>query len=338
MNRIGIFLTVLALGGGIPVSAEIQDPISQGVIPAIFIAQAPSPRTPQEIPERIRNNPYFIESERLTALAKESFEYGDYDSSLSYAEEAKRFAQLSDEYVAVQVRIWETDNAIKAAKTRFDWAGSVGAAARYPREYRRAETAYGEALDFKASEKWDGAIDAASRVIDALAGVKEAVPEPPPVAAAPPPPRPAPTPAPPKPQPPAPAPEPAPPPPPPPEPAPPPAPPPPPPPEPEPPPPPAPEPAAPPQPPPETSEAPLPSQYTVRPWAESRDCLWNIAGRPGVYGDPAQWRRLYEANRAKLPNPDNPNLIHPGTVLDIPSIRGETRQGMWDPKKKYPPY
>jgi hypothetical protein len=286
MNRIGIFLTVLALGGGPHISAEIYAPISQGVIPSIFIAQESSSGAPREIPEGIRHNPYFIESERLTALAKESFEYGDYDSSVSYAEEAKRFAQLSDEYVAVQVRVWETDNAIKAAKSRFDWAGSVGAAARYPGEYRSAETAYGEALDFRASEEWDGAIDAARRVIDALAGVTAEA-----AAAAPPP---APTPPPPAPEP--------------------------------------------PPPPPEAGEAPLPAQYTVRPWPETRDCLWNIAGRPGVYGDPTQWRRLYEANRGKLPQPDNPDLIHPGMVLDIPSLREETRQGMWDPRKDYPPF
>jgi len=60
------------------------------------------------------------------------------------------------------------------------------------------------------------------------------------------------------------------------------------------------------------------SQYTVRTWANERDCLWNIAGYSFVYNDPWQWRRLYEANRSKLPEPGNPDLILPGTVLDIP--------------------
>ncbi|MDR0496088.1 MAG: hypothetical protein LBH42_00580 [Treponema sp.] len=81
--------------------------------------------------------------------------------------------------------------------------------------------------------------------------------------------------------------------------------------------------------------SPLPSQYTVRPWSSSRDCLWNIAGYPWVYGDPYQWRLLYNANRSKMPEPDNPNLIEPGMVLDVPSIMGEIRQGMWDPTKTY---
>jgi nucleoid-associated protein YgaU len=83
--------------------------------------------------------------------------------------------------------------------------------------------------------------------------------------------------------------------------------------------------------------APLPAQYTVRFWENFKDCLWNIAGRPWAYGDPYQWQRLYNANRAKLSKPDNPDLIEPGTVLDIPSIRGEARQGMWDPDKTYAP-
>jgi nucleoid-associated protein YgaU len=82
---------------------------------------------------------------------------------------------------------------------------------------------------------------------------------------------------------------------------------------------------------------PLPAQYTVRPWSISKDCLWNISGRPWVYNDPTQWRLLFNANKAKMPQPDNPDLIHPNMILDIPSIRGEVRQGMWDPSRNYSP-
>jgi len=79
----------------------------------------------------------------------------------------------------------------------------------------------------------------------------------------------------------------------------------------------------------------LPAQYTVRDWKTTGDCFWNIAARLGVYGDHYQWRKLYEANKNKLPDPKNPNLIEPGTVLDIPSMKGEVRSGMWDPSVKY---
>jgi nucleoid-associated protein YgaU len=75
----------------------------------------------------------------------------------------------------------------------------------------------------------------------------------------------------------------------------------------------------------------FPAQYVVRSWKLTGDSFSAIAGRPWVYGDASQWRILYEANRDKLPNPDNPNLILPGMVIDIPSIRGETRQGVWTP-------
>ncbi|MDR0291046.1 MAG: hypothetical protein LBI06_08940 [Treponema sp.] len=80
---------------------------------------------------------------------------------------------------------------------------------------------------------------------------------------------------------------------------------------------------------------PLPAKYTVRTWITVRDCFWNIAGRPWVYGDPHLWRVLYNANKSKLPDPNNPNLIEPGIVLDIPSIRGEARQGEWSSDKTY---
>jgi nucleoid-associated protein YgaU len=79
----------------------------------------------------------------------------------------------------------------------------------------------------------------------------------------------------------------------------------------------------------------LPAQFTVRDWKTTGDCLWNIAAKVGIYGDSYQWRKLYEANKEKLPDPKNPNWVEPGTVLDIPSIKGETRSGMWDPSAKY---
>jgi hypothetical protein len=81
--------------------------------------------------------------------------------------------------------------------------------------------------------------------------------------------------------------------------------------------------------------SPLPAQFTVRTWQTYRDCLWNIAGMAAVYGDPTQWRRLYDANRSRFPDPNNPNLILPGMVLDIPSIRGEGREGMWAADRSY---
>ena len=80
----------------------------------------------------------------------------------------------------------------------------------------------------------------------------------------------------------------------------------------------------------------LPATYRVRTWASYGDCFWNIAALPGVYGDPHKWRVLYNANKSKLQNPDNPDLIEPGMVLDIPSIQGEVRQGEWESGKDYP--
>ena len=43
------------------------------------------------------------------------------------------------------------------------------------------------------------------------------------------------------------------------------------------------------------------------------DSLSKIAKRE--YGDAAKWPRIFEANREKIQNPD---LIHPGQVLNLP--------------------
>jgi hypothetical protein len=159
--------------------------------------------------DHIRNNRYYLESVRLTNLAHAAFDEGDYDAAKQYAEEALHYAQLSDEYVALQLKL-ANDAAIAA-----------GGAPLTPT-----------------------------------------------------------------------------------------------------------------QPTPSGSYA-LPAQYTVGTWASTKDCFWNIAALASVYNDPWQWRVLYNANRAKLPDPNNPDLVHPGTVLVIPSIRGETRDGMYVAGRNY---
>jgi len=58
-----------------------------------------------------------------------------------------------------------------------------------------------------------------------------------------------------------------------------------------------------------------PNIYVVGTWEKDRDCLWNIAKKRRIYGDPWKWKRIYEANRDKITNPD---LIYPGQKLIIP--------------------
>lgn len=56
--------------------------------------------------------------------------------------------------------------------------------------------------------------------------------------------------------------------------------------------------------------------YTVGTWAENRDCLWNIAGKTEIYGDPFQWPKIWQANKGEIRNPD---VIFPGQVLTLPA-------------------
>lgn len=51
--------------------------------------------------------------------------------------------------------------------------------------------------------------------------------------------------------------------------------------------------------------------YTVRPG----DCLWRIAARSEGYGDGRLWKRIHEANRDRIRDPD---LIYPGQEIRIP--------------------
>jgi nucleoid-associated protein YgaU len=75
----------------------------------------------------------------------------------------------------------------------------------------------------------------------------------------------------------------------------------------------------------------LPAFYEVRLIESRRDCFWRIAEYPFVYGDPWKWRVLYEANKDKLTDPGNPDLVEPGIILTIPPLAGEKREGTWAP-------
>ena len=51
-------------------------------------------------------------------------------------------------------------------------------------------------------------------------------------------------------------------------------------------------------------------------WAKDRACLWNIAKKQAVYGNPALWVKLWQGNKSKISNPD---VIHPGQKLQVPA-------------------
>lgn len=65
--------------------------------------------------------------------------------------------------------------------------------------------------------------------------------------------------------------------------------------------------------------------YTVGTWAETRDCLWNIAGRQEIYADPFQWPKIWQANTDKIKNPD---VIQPGWNLTVPPPGPKTSDEM----------
>jgi nucleoid-associated protein YgaU len=64
-----------------------------------------------------------------------------------------------------------------------------------------------------------------------------------------------------------------------------------------------------------SSTAPAPAAPPARTYTVAAgDSLSKIA--KSVYGDANAWRRIYEANKDQIKNPD---LIHPGQVLEIPA-------------------
>jgi LysM repeat protein len=64
-----------------------------------------------------------------------------------------------------------------------------------------------------------------------------------------------------------------------------------------------------------------PAQQVTTHTVVKGDCLWNLAQT--YYGSPWDWRRIWDANRSLV---SDPNLIFPGQVLTIPARTGEVRE------------
>ena len=82
----------------------------------------------------------------------------------------------------------------------------------------------------------------------------------------------------------------------------------------------------------ETSGVLFPKYYKVQYRKVNTDSLWKIASYDFIYGDGNLWRKIYEANKDKI---KNPNIIIGGQILLIPSLKGETRDGTYDSNKQY---
>ncbi|MCX7661586.1 MAG: LysM peptidoglycan-binding domain-containing protein, partial [Candidatus Omnitrophica bacterium] len=64
--------------------------------------------------------------------------------------------------------------------------------------------------------------------------------------------------------------------------------------------------------------------YTTQTYiVQKGDCLWSIAGRKEIYGDPYKWLLLYHANKDQI---RNPNLIFPNMVIIIPRLEEYERK------------
>jgi hypothetical protein len=217
----------------------------------------------ETISYNLRRNKYFLESLRLKSLANLAIDEGEYAQSETYSAEAMRYAQLSDEYIAEQLKRQRALKAISNGREHLAWAESAQAPKYYPEEYERARGHFLAAQAAQSEKDWDGAIENALLIEQDLALVAA----PPPEGAIP-------------------------------------------------------------------EDLPeFPAKYTVRPWDKFGDCFWNIAY--WFYGDYYKWPELYEANKEKLPDPNNPNLLEVGTVIDIPELDNHVRIGMWDSGKPF---
>ncbi|MDR0408888.1 MAG: LysM peptidoglycan-binding domain-containing protein [Spirochaetaceae bacterium] len=259
--KLSLLLAVLA--GAFPLSAQESEPSQEISAPEQEVAS--ENEDTGAISYSLRRNKYFLESLRLRSLANLAIDEGEYEQSEHYSEEAVRYAQLSDDFIADQLRKRRATDAISAAREHLAWAEAAQAQKYYPSEYEKASEHFSTATAAQAEEDWETALENALLVGEDLA----AVAAPPPEGTIP------------------------------------------------------------------EGLPEFPAKYTVRPWDQFGDCFWNISD--WFYGDYYKWPQLYEANKEKLPDPDNPDLLEVGTVIDIPELDEHPRLGMWDSGKPFKP-
>ena len=274
-------------------------------------------------------NPDFLKSLELKAMATQAFDDGDYDAAAEYAAQSQEYASLSDQYVEKMVAKAAADRLMSQAKDRMAWADRSGAKSIYPTQYATAAELYDAALANYDAEDYPAAGDKARETVAAVEAIAQADAEaaitraqtamsnaegieaprnyPEEYAQA------------------------------------------------------------------KTALADAlaafgsqdygtaamranacvaalagvkakedtlswPAVYVVRLIPERRDCLWRIAEYSFIYNNPLKWPVIYEANKKTFRDPGNPNLIFPGQKLSIPAIKGEKREGTFDPKNTYTPF
>jgi nucleoid-associated protein YgaU len=277
--------------------------------------------------QSLKDNPDYQKSLELKDKATQAFNDGDYDAAADYAAQAKDYAALSDKYVEKMLAKAAADKAIAQAKSRIGWADSIDAKTLYPDQYGAAAGLYSDSLAAYGTEDYATATDKAKATVNAVDAIAQAdadaaiakakaamsaadqisaqknYPD-----------------------------------------------------------------AY------DTAKTALtdalsayssadyetaatraracvaaladvkakgdvwPAVYVVRLIPGRRDCLWRIAEYPFIYNNPLKWTVIYEANKKTFRDPGNPNLIFPGQQLQIPSIRGETRDGTYDPDQTYAPF
>ena len=79
-------------------------------------------------------------------------------------------------------------------------------------------------------------------------------------------------------------------------------------------------------------EGSFPKYYKVQSRKTNTDSLWRIASYDFIYGNGNLWKKIYEANKDQI---KDPSIIRAGQILTIPSLKGELREGTYDPNQTY---
>ena len=124
--------------------------------------------------QSLLDNPDYKKAQELQRQSERAYSDGDYDKAYEYAEEAKRYIELSNKYVTRRVLTYRANSWLKRAMSRVNYFKSVGVDPQYAGVFAQAQADLALAQRSFDAGVYEESITYSQKVVNELEGVSAA--------------------------------------------------------------------------------------------------------------------------------------------------------------------
>ncbi|MDR1932180.1 MAG: hypothetical protein LBQ57_05055 [Spirochaetales bacterium] len=128
--------------------------------------------------QNLRDNPDYKKGLEYQALARQAYDEGDYDASVTHSASAQEYFQKAKDYADMMALRFTANSLKNRVADRFRYAVSINAERDYPEEYASAQAASKTADEAFSTEDYTASINGYRAVLDILRDLSPVVPEP----------------------------------------------------------------------------------------------------------------------------------------------------------------